>query len=278
MISLWPAPPLREIYRSARSYPRHTFVYAPPSAERLARVQALFRTVAVSLAPGPPPRALVRQAKEVGFDLLRAAGDSGDVLWVLREPGEQRNANGLYALRAGGFPICVQAPHTFFDEGSGQAALELFRDMRAACFAINTVDRRKIDVAHAESSVYLSATLGLLEATRWPIIQLHGFGEGEKVPPTAKAVISSGCDSTTLTAALEPLLEPSYGEVLVYPRDTRVLGATTNRQGIAARAASIPFLHLEMSRNLRRTVAQNARPLAAALRRVLDGLPSAAAR
>ena len=37
--------------------------------------------------------------------------------------------------------MCVQAPHTFFDKGTGPLALGVFRRLGAACLAVSTVDR-----------------------------------------------------------------------------------------------------------------------------------------
>jgi hypothetical protein len=260
--------PLHEVYRSARAYDRGSFAYRAPSAARLAQVRELFTALGRGLARGAPPPALVRQARQAGFELIPGADAAGE-LWIVREAAARRGGDGLYALRPGGFPVCLQAPHTFFDEHTGDVALELFRATGASCLCVNTVHRREVDVAHAEASVFLAATEGLVRGARWPLVQLHGFDQKPQIPAGVAAIVSEGTRTPRLAARLQALMAKDYGRVLLYPRDTRALGATTNREGQCARAAGVCFLHLEMSAALRKKVRQAPGPLATTLRTVL---------
>jgi hypothetical protein len=260
--------PLREAYHSARAYERGSFRYAAPAAARLTKVRELFAALGRGLAPGAPPAALVARAREAGLELVHGSDEAGE-LWIVREPAGRRGGDGLYALRPGGFPVCVQAPHTFFDEGTGDVAVALFRTLGASCLSVNTVHRREVDVAHAEASVFLAATEGLVAGARWPIVQVHGFGKNPAVPAGVVAVVSEGTRTPRLALRLQALLSRDHGRVLLFPRDTRALGATTNREGHCARAAGVGFLHLEMSMAWRRTLRTEVAPLARVLREAL---------
>jgi hypothetical protein len=259
--------PLHDALRSAREYDRAGFRYRPPEAAHLERTRQLFSTLARELAPGPPPPELVAAAREAGFALISGRDDGGEI-WILRELEGKRSGAGFYALRAKGLPVCIQAPHTFFDQGTGELALATFAKLRASCLCANTVHRREVDVAHAEESLFLSATEGLLEARKWPIVQLHGFAR-DSLPQNVAAVVSEGAPRTTASARLQKALHLEPGRVLLYPRDTRELGGTKNIVGARARAAGALFLHIEMSPEARQTLLDSPLPLVAALREAL---------
>src|SRR5262249_37772318 len=73
--------------------------------------------------------------------------------------------------------------------------------------------------------------------------------------PDAHVVLSEGTSkpSPALGATQQRLATalPGGGRVLIYPRDVRKLGATTNVQGALARKHGARFVHVEMSRTLR---------------------------
>jgi hypothetical protein len=259
--------PLQDAYRAAREYDRAGFRYRPPDAAQLERARRLLSTLARDVAPGVPPQALVAQAREAGFALIQGRDEAGE-LWIVHELEGQRAGAGFYALRPGGLPVCIQAPHTFFDQGTGEIALATFAALRASCLCTNTVHRREVDVAHAERSVFLSATEGLLEARGWPLVQLHGFGQGS-LPSGVAAVVSEGLGRTGAGARLQAALQLDAGRVLLHPRDTRELGGTTNVEGASAGRAGARFLHVELSAEARRTLRADPRPLVSALREAL---------
>ncbi|HEY3449393.1 MAG TPA: hypothetical protein VGK67_23770 [Myxococcales bacterium] len=259
--------PLQGAFRSAREYDRPSFRYRPPEAAQLERARQLFAALARALAPGPPPAELVTKAKAAGFELL-AGQDAGGEIWIVRELEGHRAGAGFYALRAKGLPVCIQAPHTFFDEGTGDLALATFAALHASCLCTNTVHRRALDVAHAEQSVFLAATEALLEACKWPLVQLHGFA-ADSQPADVAAVVSEGTQKPNVGVRLQKALRVEPGRVLLYPRDTKELGGTTNVEGSRARAAGVLFLHIEMSPTFREKLLDTSAPLVAALREVL---------
>jgi hypothetical protein len=279
------APTVSSLYGTARKYDKETFHYAPPTEARVADMRALAQSLTTEALAGkarPSARDLVR-AHVLELELVDAR-DAGGALWVLREAGTRRAGDGLYVFRPGGAPVCVQAPHTFFDEGTGDIALAVAADLRAVALFTNTVHRHApvvagagesaADVAHAPRSLFRAATEGLLGARPLPIIQLHGFGPSENLPVDAVAVVADGAATRASNAPAvrlrSALAEALSGRVLLYGVDAVELGATTNVEGRAAREAGAPFLHIEMNRATRSDGARAAAALAGALRKTLS--------
>lgn len=280
------APPLDEVYAEARRYDRGSFRYAPPEEAQLARLRALAAEVVRGLAPGAPPDSLREKVAAAGLE-LQTSQDAAGALWVLREPPGRREGAGLYAFRPGGRPVCLQAPHTFFDEGTGPIALAVFADLRASCLFVNTVHRHApsaageglADAAHAERTAFRAVTQGMLDAARWPVVQIHGFAPRQGLGRGVAAVVSDGTSrrpdgspAARLRSALARRLSP--GRVLLYGVDTRELGATANVVGADVRRAGGVFLHVELARDARRRLGdRGAAPLAAALGEALEVAP-----
>jgi hypothetical protein len=265
-LGLGAPPPLESVYLAARKYDKATFHFEPPAAERAGSARALARELtAAALGGGEAPTESQRaEALRLGLELV-SARDAAGPLWVLREAGARRAGDGLFAWRPHGAALCVQAPHTFFDEGTGDIALAVFAQTRAVALFVNTVHRyagvgvgaseHAADLAHAERSIFQSATEGLLAARAMAIVQLHGFGPRDGLPADTSAVVADGAayrapdaPAARLRADLQGSLP---GRVLLYGVDARELGATTNAQGKLARRVGAPFLHVEMSRALR---------------------------
>ena len=282
MLAATPAPTLDAVYAEARRHDRTTFRFTPLSGLRLERLRALAAEIARGLAPGEPPCALRDRAAAEGLDLGTARDAAGEV-WVLREAGGRREGTGLYVFRAGGAPVCVQAPHTFFDEGTGPIALAVFAELRAGCLFVNTVHRHApspagdglADAAHAERSAYRSVTQGLVETVHWAVVQLHGFAGHDELGAGVAAVVSDGAakrpegaPAARLRDALSRRLAPA--RVLLYGVDASTLGATTNVEGADARRAGVVFLHVELSPAARRKLRDGgAEPLSASLAEAL---------
>ena len=172
-------------------------------------------------------------------------------------------------FRAGGRRLCVQAPHVFFDEGTGELALAAFEQLKASCLFTNTVHRRAPDVAHEASSLFGAATEGLAQGVDWPVLQLHGFA-ADTAPPGTLAIVSNGTNApdTRVEKLREALRTRLQGPVLLFGVDATVLGATTNVQGAALRLAGRGFVHMEMSPPTRKRLGKDPSPLVAALAEV----------
>jgi hypothetical protein len=278
------APDVGSLYASARKYDKDTFRFEPPAPDRADAVRALARALTTEAllgnsAPSSNDRA---QARRLGLELANAR-DAAGPLWVLREAGARRQGDGFFVWRPRGVALCVQAPHSFFDENTGNIALGLFAETHAVALFVNTVHRYApvvagvregaADVAHAARSIFQSATEGLLAARAMPVVQVHGFGPREHLPPGTAAVVSDGtatraadAPAVRLRAALQGALP---GRVLLFGVDAQELGATTNTQALCARQAGAPFLHVEMSQQIRSATPGPARALAQALREAL---------
>lgn len=275
-------PDLAALYRSARSYDKASFRFQPPGDEPLRRTRALLTHLMKALRPGAPPEALVAEARAAGFELGPARDEAGE-LWVLREPDGQRAGAGAFALRPGGSALVIEAPHTFYDEGTGEIALALFARLRAGGLFFNTVHRyappdgeqHPADVAHAERTLFAAANQGLLDAAAWSVLQVHGFGGRQPLGPEVRAVVSDGTGAASAPAAhLRAALVRRWGAgtARLYGVDAEVLGATTNVEGKAARRAGAIFLHVEMNADTRRALGRDVTPLAEAVGEALGDL------
>ncbi len=279
-------PSTASLYASARQYDKTSFRFEPPPVERTEKMQALATSLTAAALAGnsKPPARAVTLAHDLGLELVSARDAQGPV-WVLREADSRRAGDGFFVWRPDGAPVCLEAPHTFFDERTGDIALALMAEVRAVALFTNTVHRYSsvvpgadvdaADVAHASRSLFAAATVGLLAARTMPIVQVHGFGPSESLPPDTAAVVSDGATKRSAGAPAERLRAALQGKlagrVLLFGVDAHELGATVNVEGRAARAARAPFLHVEMSRAAREAAPTPA--LARALREALKLAP-----
>lgn len=202
-------------------------------------------------------------ARDAGFEPVDVPEWPGTVM--LRELPAHRRGGGAYVVRRGSrSTLVVQAPHTFFDEGTLPLACAFFQHASARALFVNTVHRYKAarpgessDVAHVEASSFQGATRGVVRALGAPVVvQLHGFGGREGA---MKAVVSSGESARRrhVERAAPALGLALGGGVLRYPAETTELGATTNVQGKLVRAAGGTFLHVELSETARGLLASD---------------------
>jgi len=234
-------------------------------------IPALLKAAAETTTPPDP---LAKVAATVGFQLdVRRL--QGEVFWVLREQPAHRRGAGAYVFRTGqATDDVVQAPHAYFDLGTGQLGLALFtcapEGHRPRAFATNTAHRygsRKgerrtdadhpADVAHNPDHLFQVVTDGFARALpRLRVFQVHGFSQREDEAPLA-AVVSAGTRAPTPTARTIAIrLAPVIGEgVRLYPEQTELLGGTTNAQARLLRAwPQSQFIHLELSADARRAL------------------------
>jgi hypothetical protein len=219
-----------------------------------------------------------------GFRLLELPG----VADLLAEEASQKRGAGLLVLRGGqAQPWVLEVPHSFFDEGTLEIGLNAFVWRRARALLINTVHRYRAlatapgdespdsdedatsssDVAHAESSFYLTAHQACVDALGdVGVVQLHGFSDSSA--PKADLVLSAA-GSRANPAPIAQALERAVGSrVAVYPTDIRKLGGTRNVEAHYSIALGRPFLHVEMSKSLRRQLTTDPDQL----RRFVDAL------
>ncbi len=236
----------------------------PTEAER----RAIREAVSLLLDGGAETRSRARDvARAASYEIVDVP-EKGAVL--LREAGKKRGG-GAYLIRPGtAAKVYIQAPHTFYDEGTLPLACELFERAHGGALFINTAHRYKsaaqlpgghypADVAHARDSLFQAATEGLLRARpKSTVVQVHGFGERESA--TGAVVLSAGVRTpghpvvARVALALSRVID---GGVLRFPDDHSELGATTNVQGAIVRESGGQFLHIEMAAPLRRDLLGN---------------------
>lgn len=217
-----------------------------------------------------------------GFQSVALAG-LGELL--AEEQGARRGAGAVMLRHGEARPWVIEVPHSFFDEGTLDIGIAAFALGDARALLVNTVHRHRAlsqpppegantdeddtsasDVAHAEDTFFLAAHAACVEQLDGAsVLQLHGYAD--KSAP-ADAVISAArsvADPVPLARALERALGI---EVAVYPADIDRLGGTTNRQARFSVARGKPFVHLELSRSLRRRLSDEPE----ALRRFVEAL------
>jgi hypothetical protein len=279
-------------------WPRATDVALRPATaaqhDALSRlVSALWRGVD---ADRPPP-ALLAWAQTAGFE-LEIWSVAGRRTWVVREAEDARRGGGAYLVRADAPPpgatILLQAPHVYFDVGTGGIAAGLFfaPDAPPALRGLytNSIHRYQTepgarareeenpaDVAHARDHLFQSATRAIVSrrdpadamvAPVEAIIQIHGFdGEGYAEDPaaTADAVVSAGRrdGSTPASSRVATGLAALGLAVIRFPEDTAVLGGTTNVQGELARELGVDFIHVELAASVRQRLRRDPESAAA---------------
>ena len=211
---------------------------------------------------------IAADAKDFGFEVVPL--DTWPDAVLVREIDGRHRGGGAYVVRKNSTSsLIVQAPHTFYDEGTFPLACEFFQRTKARALYINTTHRYKsapessgkfpADVAHAPVTIFQSATEGAVDAIpKLSIVQLHGFADRKL---GGRAVVSTGEKKqggpyvAKVASALEAVVGP---KILKYPDDTNELGATTNVQGSIVRRAGGSFLHVEMADNLRRDLVGDA--------------------
>jgi hypothetical protein len=237
--------------------------------------------------PPPDPSQWRPDAQAAGFDIV-VWNLYGETFWALLEkPGTVHGA-GAYIFRVGpketGKTILLEAPHNFFDLGTGRIAAEVFfrpppGEKPRALFT-NTIHRYQLspgnkkrrkdhpaDVAHNPDHAFSFATEAFATAAGGArVIQLHGFGErddvtGERIV-SIEMVVSAGDEAkpSLASSSIATTLAKDFGPgVKTYPDQTKYLGATTNAQKkLLANIPNCEFVHVEMSADLRERLQKSA--------------------
>lgn len=200
-----------------------------------------------------------------GFDALGLApvelAEPGFVALIEQE--DARHGRGLFAARVeGGTPILIQAPHQYYDLRTGTLARQLFLESDAMAAAWNTTHRYHgddTDLVHIHDS-YLHAISRAFSDVHpeGRILQLHGFSTAKRdsyAGRRAQAILSDGTryPSRALAQLAACLSDRLDIRALLYPRDVRELGATTNTLAADLRHRNFDgFVHLELNADLRK--------------------------
>jgi hypothetical protein len=222
-----------------------------------------------------------KEAAQIGFRVVDVPEMAGVAALV---EGERRRGGGAYLVRRGSTSkLVVQAPHTFFDEGTLPLGCAFFEQSKARALFVNTAHRNKgapngenggADVAHLPHSLFQSATEGIvLVLGASSVLQLHGFDNRPM-----KVVVSSGEPRPGIEHVARVAKELDAivgGGVARFPEDpgSEELGAKTNVQGKLVRARGGLFLHIEMRRDVRTLFIEDAAKRTAAFAAIAASMP-----
>lgn len=240
--------------------------YVSPNSSELELFGDWFR----SLVEGAEVDQKPSRVPPAGFEL-----DAADArLWIAGERATERRGAGAYALRAGvASRWVVQAPHTFFDVGTLEIALDCFHALNARALFVNTVRRSNTggedleheeraelarsgeagsDLAHAPLSFFTTAHAVLARAAPpYAVLQIHGFRD-ELLPGVSAVVSAAGTNASVIPLSRQLQAVLGRDAVRLYPSEVRKLGGTRNVQAQLSKREGAAFIHLELSRTLRR--------------------------
>lgn len=235
-----------------------------PSASEARRAEAMFAHL-FGLAAKGDGAASAAQLRAFGLT-LRKTGQPEALTLV--EPEGTCGGRGVYLLRegAGLLPAALVAPHRGADRMTGEIVAALFAESPFAAAAWNSAPRRSHESCAEGGDItrqpthYLTA-FSQAFAQRFPhgrIVQIHGFDSAQrKNRPAiqADAIVSDGSLSPSERLLdLADCMAAAFPKrtIAVFPIDEPILGATTNAQGQALRAAGFAgFTHLELSAGFR---------------------------
>ncbi len=185
---------------------------------------------------------------------------------ILQELPTAKQGRGFFAVNSrASHNRLLQAPHADSDLYTGKIASRLFLEGGFKAAQWNTVKRDISDMAHTPNTYWQAFTQAF--ARQYPdgkIIQLHGFEQDRRKTNAGEAsdmILSAGHNLPPLwlqqTAAC--LKQRFPARVSLYQLDVKELGGTTNVQGQLLRSLGHDgFLHIEMSKNMRKELLDNA--------------------
>ncbi len=244
--------------------------YDEPTPEALAATLRLAQALVVDTSAGQITAQTLELARQTPFELVPTHLGRSPAVGVIERAG-RRAGGGVYVFKCGTpGPLIVQTPHSFYDEGTLGIGLVLAAHPSARALFVNTVHRYggappprkggdesdgagKADLAHQAAAHFQCFTEALASPTA-VVLQVHGFASVSGLPE-AQVVLSDGSEKPpppldSLAGRVKTWLK-GKSHVLVYPRDVRRLGATTNVQGKLVREKGGRFVHVELSRTLR---------------------------
>lgn len=236
--------------------------YAVPPANSILQAQEGFRQwlAADNRSEG------ARDVKALGYEAITLSVP--DIV-VLTEEEDALRGRGFFAARLeGGAPLLIQAPHQYFDLRTGTLARQLFWESGAMAAAWNTTHRYEsddTDLVHIADSYFHALSRAFADVhPEGRILQLHGYSRAKRdsrAGREAQAILSDGTSYppkalAQLTACLSDRLDI---RALLYPRDVRELGATTNTLAADLRRRNFDgFVHLELDADLRKRLIRDA--------------------
>jgi hypothetical protein len=161
----------------------------------------------------------------------------------------------------------VQVPHPVADAYSDALGIGILRGTPGGVLVLAGAHRKAggrdaADVAHRRDSVF-HAICAELTARRMPGIQVHGYAY--RSAPDHDVIVSTGVGDDARTQAQEMarrLDKADFRVCRAWAEKCRLAGRT-NTQGRLAAEQGVPFLHIEMGRNVREDVKRRGQAIAA---------------
>jgi hypothetical protein len=232
--------------------------YEQPAPSDLAQAKDLFK---LTLLGERPAAELKTGWDKLGFSFHELTAE-GEPMWLVSEPPGSESGGGWYLFRTNHqSTLAFETPHAKNDVHTGIIGLRLFRAGTARVLAASTITRHRADIAHLDDTYFQAFTLAFAEACPTGlVVQLHGFESENHNNIAADILASAGTKSPGpwLEEVVEKLKQATSVRVLAYPRDTKVLGGTTNAQGkMLNQTPHCRFLHLEITPELRERMARD---------------------
>lgn len=234
-------------------------------------------------------------AGAIGYELERWHVGS-DVYTVLRERTDRQRGGGTYVFRVAaadtGPTIILQAPHIYFDIGTGPLAIHAFFEARqrhrVRALYLGSMhryqagpgkrkerSRNPADPAHnARHLFHLATRLAADSAAGLRVVQLHGFGErADEDDVAVDAVVSATRDGLCESVASALLQHFDARDVRRYPHEFGELGGDGNAQrALLDGHATAAFVHIELSRSFRRFLLRSSTRQSRFLVALLEGV------
>ena len=232
--------------------------YEQPAPSDLTQARELFKH---TLLGDRPVAELKPGWYKLGFAFHEVTAE-GEPMWLVSQPPDSESGGGWYLFRTNHQSnLAFETPHARNDVHTGIIGLRLFQAGTARVLAASTITRHRADMAHLDGTFFQEFTLAFAEACPTGlVVQLHGF-ESENHNNIAADILASARTKTPgpwFEDVAEKLKQATGVRVLAYPRDTKVLGGTTNTQGKALNQTPYcRFLHLEITPELRERMARD---------------------
>lgn len=198
-------------------------------------------------APRKTARSLLEGGSPDGFSVNRGRDSAtGRDYTVARSSG----GDGLYLVDLSApMRVVFQVPHPNTDLDTQQIGLALFRAVPGSMLMVSGTNRRVMDAAHDEDSVFQALAVRLADKDV-PQVQIHGFHDDSL--PSVDVVISPGSAATgSLVRGIASSLDNDFDVCRGWDSKCGQLEGTRNVQGKACAAAKAPFAHVELSRTVR---------------------------
>ena len=207
--------------------------YEPSTKEEISRFEDLLLH---TLADRNTLPELEKQWSIEGWELIHWTNEDHSFIAICEQEQELKG-RGFYVVRINSKSnLVLQAPHRFYDMGSGTIVSKLFQENDCQAAAWNTVHRRQFDLAHRRDSFLNAFTRAIVEFNDESIVvQIHGF-ENDKQKGVARAaelIVSNATEYPGRIAREASLrFKENFGRdnVRLYPLEVRQLGGTKNEQ------------------------------------------------